>query len=189
MKKSEIREINKKKRNELGESDVIVKSKLASERFLESEFYKNAECIMLYKRLGNETDTEYIIKMAQKDKKRIVFPVTERESGIITPYYANERTTFKKGSFSVYEPETGEIAEKSHIDLVLIPGIAFDKNGARVGFGKGCYDMFLKDFDGIKVGFCYDFQVENEIASDEFDINMDFIITENAVYDCGGRKI
>jgi len=67
---------------------------------------------------------------------------------------------------------------------VIVPGIAFDKAGSRIGFGKGCYDMFLDGLNAVKIGFCYDFQVMDEIPSDDHDIRMDFLVTEKGVLRC-----
>lgn len=182
--KSKIREKNKEIRNNMTEEEVFGKSKLASDIFLKSDLYKNAKCIMLYKRLGNETDTDAIIKQAFADNKRLVFPVTEVKSGKITPYYADCSTEFVTGGFSVSEPKGADIANPTDIDVVLIPGIAFDKSGARIGFGNGCYDMFLPKTNAIKIGYCYDFQLCNQIPTDKHDIKMEYIITEKGITDC-----
>ena len=182
--KNEIRLKIKELRKNMAENEVNQKSFFASEFFLKSDFYKNAKCIMLYKRLGNETDTSKIINQAICDKKALVFPVTDEKSGKITPYYADESTEFKLGGFSVSEPKNSEIANPQDIDVVLVPGIAFDKFGARVGFGKGCYDMFLIKTNAVKIGFCYDFQLCDKIPADDHDITMDYIITESGITDC-----
>ena len=89
--------------------------------------------------------------------------------------------TFEKGTFSVLEPKERVCLDKNNIDVVLVPGIAFDRCGGRVGFGKGCYDKFLKDINAIKIGFCYDFQLLEHINTDSTDVTMDFIITEKEI--------
>ena len=139
---------------------------------------------MLYMPLRNETDTKAIINQAFLDEKKVIFPVTDEKSGIITPYYATENTEFSKGGFSVFEPLGTEIANEKNIDVIIVPGIAFSKNGARIGFGKGCYDKLLKNTAAIKIGYCYSFQVYDEIPTDIYDIPMDYIISENAIINC-----
>ena len=136
---------------------------------------------MLYKSLGNETDTETIISSCFSDDKKVVLPVTERKSGKITPHYVEKSTEFEVGNFSVIEPKNAETANPADIDVIIVPGIAFDKKGNRVGFGKGCYDMFLPETNAVKVGFCYHFQLCDLIPSDKHDINMDYIITEKGI--------
>lgn len=182
--KNEIRRQNKEKRAGMAVEEANTKSLSAEEIFLASEFYKKAKTIMLYMPLGNETDTEEIIKDAFNNGKKVIFPVTDKVTGMITPYYATKDTKFEQGAFSISEPVDTEIANVDDIDVFVIPGIAFDKKGARVGFGKGCYDRLLQNCTGVKVGLCYDFQICGQIITDKHDIAMDYIVTENRFIDC-----
>lgn len=182
--KNEIRLLNKKLRAEMDMSETALKSRSAAEVFLTSDVYKKSTFIMLYMPIGNETDTSYIIKRAFADGKKLAFPVTDSKSGEITAYCVNANTKFEKGAFSVYEPDSAELADVNEIDVVIVPGIGFNKNGARIGFGKGCYDKFLKRVSAVKVGFCYEFQICDKIVADEHDINMDYIVTEVGLIKC-----
>lgn len=181
--KYEIRRIYKALRAEL---DIVQASRLsnaAQAAFIQSELYKSSHQLMLYMPLGNETDTNMIISAAKADKKALVFPVTDEKSLEITPVLWDGESKFFAGAFSVREP-SGTVADMSKTDVVLVPGIAFSPFGARIGFGKGCYDRFLTDFSGLKVGFCYDFQITDSILPDEHDITMDFLITEKRILNC-----
>lgn len=182
--KNEIRKINKIKRLQMGVEESKEKSNLAASVFLESDFYKNSSRIMLYVPICNETDTSLIIEKAFADEKKCIFPKTDVNTGVITPYYADKNTEFKKGAFSVFEPEKGEAADIGQIDVIIVPGIAFDKTGTRVGFGKGCYDRFLNGVNLVKIGFCYDFQIADIIPADVHDVKMDFLITESGLIKC-----
>ncbi len=182
--KNEIRQKLKKLRAQMPAAEVAEKSVKAAQLFLQSDFYRTANQIMLYMKLGNETDTSNIISRAFADGKRLIFPVTEQKTGIITPVYAEEKTVFKKGNFSVLEPVDAEKADISKIDVIIVPGVAFDKTGGRIGFGKGCYDRLLKNINAVKIGCCYEFQICEHIPCDEHDIKMDFIITENGIINC-----
>ena len=164
--------------------DVETKSQAAAEIFLKSELYTVSRQIMLYMPLGNEVDLTKVKNVALADGKRVVFPVTERNTGIITPIYVDEKTMFKRGNFSVMEPQSTDITDMTKTDVVLVPGIAFDKSGARVGFGKGCYDMLLERYSGVKIGVCYDFQICDEIPADTHDVKMDYILTESRLKKC-----
>lgn len=179
--KNEIRKEFKLKRKLMEKSRVAEKSGRACKLFLESDLYKNANVLMLYMPLGNEVDTTEIINKAFADCKKVVFPVTNDESGEITPCYATEDTEFKKGAFSVREPNVIDIADVLDIDTVIVPGIAFDKSGGRIGFGKGCYDRFLIKTKATKIGFCYDFQLCLKIPVEKQDIKMDYVITEAGI--------
>lgn len=185
--KNLIRETNKKIRREMIKSEVAAKSAAASLNFLETDIYKNANLIMAYMPLGNETDTADIIKQSFADGKKVALPVTNQITGEIAPHIITEKTKFKPGAFSVDEPTDSQIADLSEIDVVIVPGIAFDRTGNRVGFGKGCYDMFLQNSRAIKAGFCYEFQLADEIPADKHDIKMDYVITENKLYKCNNR--
>lgn len=182
--KNEIRIINKRIRSSLLPVDVAERSVKASEIFLSSDFYTDSSCLMLYKQLGNETDTSLIIKCAFEDGKKLVFPVTDITTGEITPFFAGCNTSFRKGNFSVSEPVGTEIADPLKIDIVLVPGIAFDKSGSRVGFGKGCYDGFLRKTNAVKIGFCYSFQICDSINCDDYDMPMDYLICEDGIIKC-----
>lgn len=181
LTKAELRTKNKKLRSQMTMAEVDRKSCDAAKWFLVSEIYKQAETIMVYNPLGNETDTEGIIRQIFADGKRVSFPVTKPETGEITAYYADECTEFEKGAFSVYEPKNTKPADANDIDVVIVPGIAFDKTGARVGFGKGCYDRFLDKTAAVKVGYCYGFQICDIIVADKHDIAMDYLVSETGM--------
>lgn len=182
--KNQIREQNKTKRRAMDKADVTKKSRLAASVFLESDLYKNAEQLMVYLPLGKETDTRDIIDAAFRDGKRLVLPVTDPETGEITPCLYEKDTKLAKGAFSVTEPVDLKPADMSKSDVVLVPGIAFDLSGNRVGFGRGCYDGLLKGTAAVKVGFCYDFQVCSQIPAEKHDVKMDFLVTESGIINC-----
>ena len=183
MKKEELRKINKIKRKEMLSYEVNEKSKMAAEVLLNSEIYKNSKVIMLYYPLGNETDTSYIFKRALIDNKKVVYPITDSNTNEMTAVLVDANTQFSKGAYSVFEPDVKEDFD-AKIDLVIVPGIAFDKRGFRVGFGKGCYDRFLGKIEAFKVGLCYDFQVVNDIENDSYDIKMDYLVSESGMIIC-----
>jgi len=184
LTKNEIRTNNKMIRSRMPKTEVESKSHTASKLFTESEMYQKARVSMLYIPLGNETDTAYITEKAIADGKRVCFPVTDKESGEITACFADRKTVFEKGAFSVSEPQNSKLADPEKIDAVVVPGIAFDRFGTRVGFGKGCYDRFLKKTDAVRIGYCYENQIVNTIPADKHDVRMDYIISE-----CGIIKI
>lgn len=176
--KNIIREEMKQVRRNMTQKEVLGKSEQAQKIFLGTEQYKNAKSVMLYIPLGNEVNTSGIISDALKKGKKVLVPVTDSETYEISAYKITENTQFEKGTFSVFEPKEKVCFDKNNIDVVLVPGVAFDRTGGRVGFGKGCYDKFLQDINAIKIGFCYDFQLLEYINTDSTDVAMDYIITE-----------
>lgn len=184
MSKKEIRTKIKGIRGNMDAGEVEYKSTIAAKFFLKSEFYRTSSVLMLYMPLGKETDTRCILEKALEDGKKIALPVTEERTGVIIPKAFDADTLLEKGGFSVVEPKNTCIVEKSEIDVVVVPGIAFDKSGTRLGFGKGCYDMFLAGINAVKIGFCYDFQVQDKIPADLHDIKMDALVTEKGICTC-----
>ena len=171
--KNKIRKEMIQKRKALKAEEVFEKSMLAQEIFLESEIYKKAESVMLYIPLRNEVDTSIIMSDAFDTGKNVLVPVTDSETYEISAYKITKSTEFEKGTFSVKEPKERLPFDASEIDVVLVPGVAFDRFGGRVGFGKGCYDKFLEKLSVLKIGFCYDFQLLNRIKTDKNDVNME----------------
>lgn len=183
MKKEDFRRLGKIKRKEMSGQEVLEKSKKAANIFLKSENYKKSKVIMLYYPLGNETDTSDILKNALLDGKTVLYPITDITTNKITPVIVNGKTNFSKGAYSVFEP-TEKTVYNGKIDVILVPGIVYDKNGWRIGFGKGCYDRFLENTDAVKIGFCYDFQIADKIDNDNFDIRMNFLVSESGMIVC-----
>ncbi len=179
MAKNDIRQKMKAARAALAKEDAVAWSLAAEAALIGTDKYENAASIMLYYPLGNEVDTSHIAKAAMADGKRVIYPKTDGESGIITPITVTEDTLFERGAFKIYEPSGEEYG--GEIDLVIVPGVAFDRAGRRIGFGKGCYDKFLENSSAIKVGLCYGIQLSDEIPSDERDVKMDMIVTESEI--------
>ena len=181
---NEIRVNLKSQRNSMPEKIKTEKSLAAEKIFLSTSLYQSAESIMLYSPLGNETETYKIISQCFDDKKTVLLPVTNEQTCEMNAVIYTPETKLKEGAFSINEPICEDIYDKNKIDLVLVPGIAFSITGERLGFGKGCYDRFLKDISAVKVGFCYDFQLSEQIKSYDHDVRMDYVITDKCLYNC-----
>ncbi len=182
--KKSIRECAKERRGAMPLGEVIEKSYAISLSVLESDLYRKAGSVMLYMPIGNEVSTSLIKMDAEENKKSLYYPVTDEITGEIKAYRVTEKTKFQKGAFSIPEPKGARVAKPEEIDLVIVPGVAFSKNGARVGFGKGCYDRFLKKTKAKKVGVCYELQLFDSIPEDKNDIRMDYIVTEKGMIKC-----
>lgn len=182
MTKNEIRTKIKELRKNMEPCDVEIKSKNACENLIKSGLLNEKSTVMLYFPLGKETDTRILFDYFSDKGITVLLPVTNND--IITPVKLDKNSEFEKGEYNIFEPSEKVIFPKEKIDAVIVPGIAFDKRGARVGFGKGCYDRFLRCFDVLKIGFCYDFQLVDKIENDENDINMDYIVSDKEVIYC-----
>ena len=85
------------------------------------------------------------------------------------------------GTYQIKEPISSEKYNKEDIEIIFIPGLAFDKRGYRLGYGGGYYDQYLSDFNGKKVGLGYFNQLVDKLESDSFDIKIDVLITEKRI--------
>ena len=179
MTKNEIREKMRCARKEISATEREEKSLGAAAALLGTSEYRDAESVMLYFPLGNEVDTAAIAERAHAERKRVLYPVTDEASGIITPIEVSKESVFERGGFGIKEPK-GEVYG-GKIELIVVPGVAFDREGGRLGFGKGCYDGFLAGVDATKVGLCYDMQLTDKLPTEEHDVRMDMIVTENEV--------
>lgn len=181
MTKEEIRDFIKSKRRELTKNIIAEKSRIITDTVFQLSCYKAAKTVMTYISSFNEPSTFEIIRDVIKHKQLVV-PVSNTDDFTIIPSYLRSENDLVKGAYGIYEPKKILSADISSIDIALIPGIAFDRTGARTGFGKGYYDKFLSDFSGVKIGICYDFQLFDEIPSEKHDIRMDMIISEKGIY-------
>ncbi len=146
-----------------------------------SAFYRESKNIFIYVSFGSEVETHRIIEQAIKDNKTVYVPkVINRVEGMAA-VKITALSELKASSFGILEPETiSEEAKPWQLDLILIPGLAFDKRGGRLGYGAGYYDRFLNDAkpETNKIGIAYSCQVIDEVPMEEKDIFVDSIITE-----------
>lgn len=182
MDKELIRNEKKSQRKNLTKEEIKTKSEKIFYTLFSSDALLGAKTIMLYLPSFNEVRTEAIAKKLLQDEKRVVAPVTNKENFSMTPYLIKDMQNLQIGAYGIKEPKRDLPIDKSKIDAVIVPGIAFDKSGNRVGFGAGYYDRFLKDFAGVKIGICYDFQIVDKLDTKKHDIKMDYVISEDKIY-------
>lgn len=127
-----------------------------TECFLKSSAYKSCQILAVFLSMDFEFDTSSIITRAQKDGKTICVPKTYAEGQMTFLLYNEENLVVSQ--FGVKEPSQGEVVEHSDIDLILVPGLAWNQEGYRIGFGGGFYDRYLSDYEGRTISLVYDFQ-------------------------------
>ena len=182
MNKDILRESMRKKRRLLPPDFIQQSSDKIKDTVLSLKDIKNAQLIMVYLSAFKEPDTFNLISELLDSGKEICVPITDMDTFTITPARLVSLDNLTRGAYGISEPKEFISVPTSEIDVALIPGIAFTASGDRLGFGKGYYDRFLKNFNGTKIGIGYDFQITDKIPSDEHDIGMDMIITEKRLY-------
>lgn len=187
MCKKERRKEYLEKRNSLPKEFVDKYSKVICKKLLDYidkiNIDKENITICMYMAKGNEVNLEYAINKIFTDKKysniSLAFPkVFEKEMSF---YIAKSFDDFEMGSFNILEPNlTCELLkENNQIKIAFIPAIAFNKEGARLGYGAGYYDKFFSKFKALYlVGIGFSFQIDVDFYADGHDIKMDYIITE-----------
>jgi 5-formyltetrahydrofolate cyclo-ligase len=147
--------------------------------------YEQANTLMIYLSYGSEVITDFIIKSAIEEGKSVVVPAIKNPGDLCMQ--AVKITGFEEANESVYgirQPEVipDDVVVKEDINFVLVPGLAFDLLGNRLGYGKGYYDRWLKDIPLRKtVGLAYDFQITNKLPVGKHDLPIGTIITEQRI--------
>lgn len=190
MEKKTIRRNILSKRGALGNEERLSLSRKAFSTLKSTEYYKNAKNIFIFISFGTEIDTHEFIKEGIIEGKNMLVPLTIHESRDMKPSLVKDfDTELEPGYFNILSPkeEFLRFVDPMEIDLVIVPGAAFDRRGYRVGYGGGFYDRFLsqkvrKDVPKIAIGF--DLQIIEEVPIEEFDFPVDYIITEKEIIDC-----
>lgn len=134
----------------------------------------SAQTVLLYHSLADEVDTTHLI-LQYANKKTILLPTAVGDE--LELHIFDAESEIKTGVFGIIESEGQLFNDYSQIDLAIIPGMAFDKGGNRLGRGKGYYDRLLPQLHCPKIGLCFSFQLLDSIPCEKHDIPMDEIIT------------
>lgn len=136
--------------------------------------------IFTYISYGSEVDTFKFINHLFDSGKNIYVPKCDISRCEMQPVRISALDNLRKNQYGILEPVDNRICEDK-IDVIVFPGLVFDINGNRIGYGKGYYDKFfsLLNYCPPKIGVCYDFQILDSIPADDNDVKMDMIITEN----------
>jgi 5-formyltetrahydrofolate cyclo-ligase len=130
--------------------------------------------------------TEPDILTPWPEEKKLLFPRVDGES--LRLHHVEVRTQLQPGAFSLLEPLAGLPEVEPTADVILVPGMAFDRSGRRLGRGGGYYDRFLSHSEGVRVGVCFEEQMVCEVPSEAHDLGMDFVITPAGIFPCGGKN-
>lgn len=197
-----------------------VTSQTACDIFLSSQFYKNAELVCAFCSMANEIETRPIIERALQDGKSVAVPRVVPNTSDMDFYILEKAHALSEqlvsGEFGILEPcadlqklDISQIVEMSFQRAIfLVPGIAFDKSGARLGKGKGFYDKYFSriastsqtanesanydahqantsrianPIDFLRVGFCFPFQVVEQVPSEPHDVRMTYIVSDKII--------
>lgn len=177
MEKQEIRRKIKNLRMMLDETDKRSAAREVFDRLEATSAFIMAHKILMYHSLPDELFThEFLDKWASR--KQFYLPRVNGVNLEILPY---ESTRLELGSFHIEEPTGDDLTDPEEIELIVVPAVAYDRRGNRLGRGKGFYDRLLSTTRAVKVGVGYDFQLIDELPTEEHDVPVDFVITQTRI--------
>lgn len=187
--KERVRSALLERRREMAFEDVYRKSSLIQRRLIDSPFYAGARALLLYSSFSNEVLTDEVFERAVRDNKEAAYPRVLRGGGRHLAFFkVKSLKELAPGSYDIPEPaEREERAFAGSFDLVVVPGVAFDEKGGRLGYGKGYYDRALSGVRCPIVALAYDFQVlKEEIPVEPHDVRVSAIVTEKRLIKAAG---
>ncbi|MFO7872548.1 MAG: 5-formyltetrahydrofolate cyclo-ligase [Candidatus Undinarchaeales archaeon] len=187
--KHKLRKEQKKTRDGMDKKERYEKSREIKEKLFEMHEFKEAETVLFYSSIKSEVETEEMIKGALKLNKKIALPITNSLFRTLKAFELKDYSELEPGTFGVPEPKQKNELVKKDIDLVLVPGVVFDLNGHRIGYGEGYYDNFLSKMkDTPKFGLSFEVQIVEEIPAEPHDVKLNKIITEKRIINCDEKS-
>lgn len=188
MNKKEVRNYMTELKRNLSTSQIQEYSKAIRECLLNETSFINCTHLFCYVAFNQEVLTNDIINLALSRNIKVAVPkIIDNEMKF---YEINSLNGLQTNSYGILEPVTNNtsimeaVPKLNQNNLVIVPGLAFDKNKNRIGYGKGYYDSFFHKYKYIpmqKIALTFDFQVVNQLPADEFDIKVDKIITNTQI--------
>ena len=189
MTKNELRRLVRQRKACLSVEERQALSYQISQQVLESEWWVSARTILLYHALPDEVDTSLLLRSALSIEGELLNYSSDYQKVVLLPVVVGEELelrqytgpdSMKEGAFGILEPvgEAFPVWRYPEVDLAIIPGMAFDGQGHRLGRGKGYYDRLLPRLTRCrKVGLCFDFQLVDDVPFEDYDVVMDGVVS------------
>lgn len=187
--KARIRQEMHERRRDQSAAEAADKGGAILRRLMTLQEYQNAHLVHSFVSMPGEIDTRGLIEEALSSGRRVAVPVVRKgRRNLLHSEIKTLSDLRPEGKWGLYQPPPDGIhpVAPEEIDLVIVPGLAFDLNGNRVGFGAGYYDRFLTDVRAPKVAVAYAFQMLSEVPVTAQDVRMDLVVTEEKVHRCKG---
>ena len=174
QQKREIRKKIKEKKKQYSLLEKKANSKIIFEKIERLDDFMRAKTILVYWSMPDEVFThDFVLRWYHK--KKVLLPVVKGNE-LELKVFSGLENMIKGEQYGIEEPVGESFYQFEEIDLIIVPGVAFDKKNNRLGRGKAYYDKLLKESKALKVGVCFDFQYLDEVPTDKHDIKMDTII-------------
>jgi 5-formyltetrahydrofolate cyclo-ligase len=179
IEKSKLRKQYKEIRDAIPKEMRHAYSLKIAQRIRESQIYKEEQLIYCYSAFRSEVETAAFLNQALTDDKTVALPKVEGDAMVF--YAITDKSQLKSGAFGILEPDGGAVIEEP--GLMLLPGLAFDKAGHRMGYGGGFYDRYLADHAmNCKLALAFEGQIVPTVATQPHDQRVDGIVTEKRLY-------
>lgn len=175
MNKEILREKYLKIRKEINKVNREKYNNEIFKKVIDLEEYKQSKLLLVYVSLKDEVDTFKLIEHSLEIGKKVAVPKCIKDD--IEFFYIESLNELEKGKFNILEPKANKKVKDFASSICIIPGVAFDKEMSRIGYGKGFYDRFLKNYCGIKIGLAYRECICGKIDNEINDVKIDKIIT------------
>lgn len=177
MNKGELRARMRQARRALSEAAQQEAAQAAAARILSLEAYRQARIVMAYMAVRGELALDAVLRDALETGKTLALPRCEGE-GVMRAYRVARPSDLRRGAYGIWEPdETCPPIEPDDMDLILVPGTAFDRQGDRLGQGGGYYDRYLVQTRAVRIGVCHDFALLDAVPTQTHDARMDGVVT------------
>jgi len=176
MNKKEIRQNILEKRRQLSLEEVFERSEIIINKLKSMQEFQQSHKIMVYVSFDNEVYTHGLINELLAGGKKIFVPYLENNEMHCS--FIDSFDEFIEGHYGILEPKIIRNFPSQDLDVIIAPGVAFDKNNNRIGYGAGYYDWFFKKTTCLKIALAYNFQVVEEINTDPYDVFLDKIISD-----------
>ena len=179
----QLRSEKSKDDREKAESAVVMK-------LLSLASFRYAETVLLYYPIKGEINVLPIAEAAIKAGKRVAFPLCDTESSTMTYHFLSDLCELNAGSYGIPEPSSElpiYLPSKDKNDLIVIPAVCFDRQGYRIGYGKGYYDRYMVRFSGVSAGICYSDELRPFMYHGRFDRCVDIVVTDKRIKTCRSK--
>ena len=173
-------------RRALSAATILQKSAAIVEHVMGLSAFRASQTLMVYLALAQEVQTWRLIETARQQHKRIVVPVVARDT-LVAVELPQDEAHLQPGMYGILEPCCKKaIVPPEEIDFVLVPGLAFDRQGGRLGFGRGYYDRFLCQFPATTryCGLAFSIQIISYVPRRPYDVCMHYVATEEGIICC-----
>lgn len=161
--------------------EIDKKSKRIAKRVIASKIFKGAKNVSIYLPINGEVKTGDIINLLIEAGVNIYVPKYFKEQRVWRLSRFRGWEKLEEGPYKIQQPTGDETIEAMRVDTAFIPGVAFDKKGVRLGWGKGVFDKLFAKSEAIKVGLGYDFQIVDKLPKKAYDLLVDLVVTEKRV--------